>query len=237
MRETDLAAPVVAFLAGQGYTVKAEIGACDLLAVRDGEAPVVVELKRLFSLDLLLQGVERLAITDAVYLAFPAESAGDAWKRRRRAALKTCRRLGLGVLVLRARPDGGYTVLPELDPAPYRPRVDTRTRGRLLREFANRVGDPNTGGSNGVKIVTAYRQDALRIAAALADGEARRVAELRPRALATPAAALLQRNVYGWFERASRGCYRLTPAGAAALQTYAEQVRSLTGPCESAAPR
>ena len=99
------------------------------------------------------------------------------------------------------------------------------------------MGDPNTGGSNGVKIVTAYRQDALRIAAALADGEARRVAELRQRALATPAAALLQRNVYGWFERASRGCYRLTPAGAAALQTYAEQVRSLTGPCESAAPR
>src|SRR3546814_8044513 len=83
MRETDLAAPVVAFLAGQGYAVKSEVGACDLVAVRDGEPPVVVELKRRFSLDLLLQGVDRLAMTDAVYLAFPADSAGDAWKRRR----------------------------------------------------------------------------------------------------------------------------------------------------------
>ncbi|HEY9566769.1 MAG TPA: DUF2161 family putative PD-(D/E)XK-type phosphodiesterase, partial [Thalassobaculum sp.] len=160
MRETDLAAPVVAFLAGQGYAVKSEVGACDLVAVRDGEPPVVVELKRRFSLDLLLQGVDRLAMTDAVYLAFPADSAGDAWKRRRRTLIKTCRRLGVGILVLHARPGGGHAVVPELDPVPYRPRPDKRRRARLLREFANRVGDPNTAGSTRVKIVTAYRQDA-----------------------------------------------------------------------------
>jgi hypothetical protein len=28
-------------------------------------------------------------------------------------------------------------------------------------------------------------------------------------------------NVYGWFERVERGIYILTPAGAAALQTFA----------------
>lgn len=229
MRETDLAGPVAAFLTGQGYEVKSEIGACDLVAVRDGETPVVVELKTRFSLDLLLQGVDRLALSDAVYLAFPAETAGDAWKRRGKSVLKACRRLGLGVLVLRARPDGDWAVLPELDPLPYRPRPDKRRRGRLLKEFANRVGDPNTGGSTRVKIVTAYRQDALRIAGALADGVVRPVAELRPLALSVPAAGLLQRNVYGWFERERRGHYRLSPAGAAALETYADQIRSLAG--------
>lgn len=227
VRETDLAAPVVAFLTGQGYAVKSEVGNCDLMAVRDGEPPVVVELKRRFSLDLLLQGVDRLAVADAVYVAFPAETAGDAWKRRRRSVLKTCRRLGLGILVLRAQPDGGYTVLPMLDPGSYRPRTDSRRRGRLLKEFAQRVGDPNTAGSSRVKIVTAYRQDALRIAGALADGGPLPVAALRPLALSVPAARLLQQNVYGWFERERRGHYRLSPIGSAALETFAEVVREL----------
>jgi len=227
MLETELAAPVTAFLAGQGYEVKSEVGSCDLVAVRAGEPPVVVELKNRFSLDLLLQGVDRLSVSDAVYVAFPAESAGGAWKRRRRSVLKTCRRLGLGILVLRAQPGGGYAVLPELDPAPYRPRLDAGRRRRLLKEFANRVGDPNTAGSTRVKIVTAYRQDALRLAAALADGAAQPVAALRPLARSVPAARLLQQNVYGWFERERRGHYRLTPAGTAALATFAEVVREL----------
>ncbi len=39
-------------------------------------------------------------------------------------------------------------VEPMLDPAPYRPRPNKRRQGMLLREFAHRVGDPNTGGVN-----------------------------------------------------------------------------------------
>ena len=57
---------------------------------------------------------------------------------------------------------------PLVDPAPYRPRPDQRRQGLLLKEFAHRVGDPNTGGTNKRPIVTAYRQDALRCAAVLA---------------------------------------------------------------------
>ena len=34
---------------------------------------------------------------------------------------------------------------------------------------------------------------------------------------APDAAAILLRNVHGWFEREGRGVYRLAPAGAAAL--------------------
>jgi len=49
--------------------VKAEVGGCDVLAVRGDEAPVIVELKRRFTMELLLQGVDRLAVSDLVYLA------------------------------------------------------------------------------------------------------------------------------------------------------------------------
>ncbi|WP_025720568.1 DUF2161 family putative PD-(D/E)XK-type phosphodiesterase, partial [Paenibacillus sp. 1-18] len=35
------------------------------------------------------------------------------------------------------------------------------------------------------------------------------------------AAAVLQHNYYGWFERVARGRYKLTPFGEAALSEYA----------------
>jgi len=68
--EAALYGPVKALLEAQGYIVKGEIVGCDVVAVRGDEPPVVVELKRAFGLALVLQGIDRLAMTDAVYLAF-----------------------------------------------------------------------------------------------------------------------------------------------------------------------
>jgi hypothetical protein len=70
MAETDLYRPVKQFLEAQGYAVKGEIGPCDVVAVRGGEAPVVVELKERLSLSLILQAVDRLTVSDTVYVAF-----------------------------------------------------------------------------------------------------------------------------------------------------------------------
>jgi hypothetical protein len=67
--ESDLYAPVKALLEGQGYVVKGEVRGCDVVAVRGDEPPVIVELKRVFGLSLVLQGVDRLALSDRVYLA------------------------------------------------------------------------------------------------------------------------------------------------------------------------
>ena len=64
MPETSLDAPVKTFLELLGYAVKGEVGGCDVLAVKDGEPPVLVvcELKLRFNLELVLQGVERAAV-------------------------------------------------------------------------------------------------------------------------------------------------------------------------------
>ena len=64
-READLYAPVKAHLQRQGYAVKGEVGAADVVGVR-GDDMVVVELKLGFSLALFHQGIERLGVTDDV---------------------------------------------------------------------------------------------------------------------------------------------------------------------------
>lgn len=210
MREADMYPALKAFLEAQGYEVKAEIGACDILALRGDEPPVVVEMKLTFSLALVMQGVARQALVDDVYLAVPV-SGERGWKLRYRDIVALCRRLGLGLLAVR-----GDEVEPHLDPAPYAPRRNARRLGALLKEFHRRVGDPNTGGTTGIKRMTAYRQDALRCAAVLAGGE-RKAADVARAAGVRRAAELMRDDHYGWFERVRRGVYALTASGHAAL--------------------
>jgi hypothetical protein len=231
-RETDLYLPIKAYLESQGYEVKSEVVGCDIVARRANEPALIVELKIGFTLPLVLQGVDRLALSDHVYLAVgvPARpSPGSLWRREQRSIQKLCRRLGLGLLAVH-EPTSGRAALvePVLDPLPYRPRPNRRRQGLLLKEFAHRVGDPNTGGANRRPIMTAYRQSALRCAALLAGQGPSRAADVA-RATGVPGAgAHMRRDVYGWFERIERGIYGLTPRGTTALATYADEVVRLS---------
>src|SRR6185369_3917345 len=216
--ETDLYIPVKAFLEKQGYTVKAEIGRCDVVARRGDEPPIVVELKNVLNLSLLPQGVDRLSVSDTVYLAVP--NAGAALADRR--VHKLLRRLGLGLLVVYPPHRRGQLVEALLDPLPYAPRKNKRRAGRLLAEFVRRAGDPNSGGSVGrIKLVTAYRQEALRMASVLSARGAQKLSILKASAEAPHGSNIVRDNVYGWFERLDRGIYTLTPAGTEALRTFA----------------
>ena len=205
--ESDLYAPVKALLEGQGYVVKGEVRGCDVVGVRPDEPPVIVELKRVFGLALVLQGVDRLALSDRVYLAV------GQWPKRMKNVRKLCRRLGLGLIVVaHERAD------IVLDPMPYAPRKDKRKAGRLLGEHSRRVGDPNRGGSSTrVPQMTAYRQEALRCAELLRKGPMT-LADMRAAADVPNAAKILRDDHYGWFERVERGIYMLTPAGKRGLK-------------------
>ncbi len=226
MQETDLYPPVKAFLEGQGYEVKAEITDCDLVAMRGQDAPVVVELKLNLSLALLMQGIDRQAITDAVYIAVPARK-GPRWRVQLRDAVKLCRRLGLGLISVRM---GAVRSKVEVhtDPGPYRPRKHKARKTALLREFSRRVGDPNKGGQSGRPIVTAYRQDALRIAHALHQEGPNRPALLARNLDVPKAASILQKDYYGWFERVERGVYTLRAKGVSAIGDYQDVLAELT---------
>jgi hypothetical protein len=224
MKETDLYEPVKAFFERQGYEVKAEITDCDLVAIREADPPVIVELKLSLSLGLLMQGIARQRITDAVYVAVPA-GKGKAWVARVKDAVKICQRLGLGLISVRFDSEQ-YLVVIHTDPGAYKIHKLAKRKSALLLEFQRRVGDPNTGGQSRRAIITAYRQDALRIAVALREGSS------APSVLATSlgipkAASILQKNYYGWFVRVERGVYAIGPEGEAALKTYCDVVEAL----------
>jgi hypothetical protein len=218
MREADLYPPLKAWLEGQGYTVKAEIGACDIMARRGDEPAVVVEMKLTFSLQLVMQGVARQGLFDHVYLAVPVNKG---WKLRYRDIIALCRRLSLGLLGV-----GPNGIEAHLDPAPYAPRLRAKPAARLLREFDRRVGDPNEGGMTAVSKVTAYRQDAIRCALHLRAGPCKAAHVARATGVAR-AGVQLRDDHYGWFERVSLGIYQLTPKGHAALQACGAMHESL----------
>lgn len=210
MPEAELYGPIKQFLQAQGYEVKGEIGPCDVVAVRGEEGLVVVELKERLTLALVLQAVDRLAVSDAVYVAFRVgRGRAAAWRTRRKRVLGLLRRLGLGLLTV----SEGGNVVPVLDPAPYRPRSNARRRQRLLKEFAERVGDPEAGGSVSRQRLTAYRQDAVRCARELADGGTLKVSVVRERTGVSRAGPIMRANHYGWFDRVRTGHYSLSPRG------------------------
>ena len=217
-RETDLYPPIKRLLAAQGYDVKGEIGAADLVAIRGDEPPVIVELKTGFTLSLFHQAIERQRLSDAVYVAAPRGS-GVVFAKSLKNNIALCRRLGLGLITVRLR---DKHVEIHLDPKPYTPRPATARRERLLREFARREGDPTMGGAakRGGAIMTAYRQDALRLARHL-EAEGPTKASVAAHATGVPNARnIMADDHYGWFERVEKGIYALTPRGAAEIANY-----------------
>jgi len=231
--ETELYAPVRAFFEARGYEVKSEVLHCDLVAVRrngdGGEETVIVELKRAFNLELLLQGIERQRLSAQVVLAVERNRKKSGAVNQRFGDLaELCRRLGLGLMTVTFFRTKAPLVewLAEPGEPPLR-GMRRKRRERLMAEFAARSGDYNVGGSTQRKLMTAYREQALRCAWALAaeGGEAppRRV---RERAGCARAGEILRDNHYGWFEHPAKGVYRLAEEGRKALREYADILKA-----------
>jgi hypothetical protein len=226
LRETDLYPPLQAYLAAQGYTVRAEVQSCDIAASK-GDDLIVIELKRSLSIDLLAQAAQRQKRCASVYVAIPRPPDVGKWKRQRRDVLHLLRRLELGlILVAPGAPRKAVEIV--FHPLPSERRLQKRAHRAVLEEMAARSLDLNAGGSTRRKLVTAYRERAIHIAARLAESSPQTPRQLRAAGTGEKTLAILARNVYGWFERVDRGIYGLTAAGREALADYPELVAHLT---------
>ena len=220
LAETDLYRPVHDYLVAHGYTVRSEVRDCDVTAVK-GDALIVIELKRAITLGLLAQATRRQRISDSVYLAIPRPSDTRQWMARSKDVRRLLRRLELGLLLVAVAP-GETPVEVVFHPLPAQRRRSAAVRRAVLEEIGGRSGEFNEGGSTRRKLVTAYRENAIRIAACLAALGPSAPKQLRALGTGPKTLAILARNIYGWFARTAHGVYALTAAGHAALDEHAE---------------
>ena len=220
IKETHLYPPLKIWLEAQGYTVRGEVGRCDLAAEKDGEL-IAIELKLRPSLSLLAQAAERQDYADSVYAALPA-TAEKPRPPSFRSLRRLLSRLGIGlILVTFMKNKTKVEVL--MHPGSGLPRRRLKKKEALLREIAGRDMDLTPGGLPGGKPrISAYRQQAVRLAVWLDIlGEAS-PAQLKKLGARDDAGTLLSQNLYGWFERVRRGVYRLHKAGKTALKDVPE---------------
>lgn len=228
MLEQDLYEPVRQWLKDRGYNPKAEVMGCDILALKD-ELALAVELKVTLNLEVILQAVDRQRFADIVYIAVPKKGK-LLYTKRWRMINHLLKRLEIGLLLVSEK---GKSVEEALEPVPFdreRSRqAYKRRRKSAVAEFNKRHGDYNTGGVNKVKLVTAYRESALLIAHLLSVNGPMSPKKLREMGSdAKKTQSILSRNVYGWFEKLSKGLYMVSPRGYEALSLYNNVVAELS---------
>ena len=137
--ETALYLPVKRFLENLGFTVKGEVGGCDLVALSGDDPPIVVigELKLSFNLELVLQAVDRAGACDEVWLAAKMSARGKGRESDARYR-NLCRRLGFGMLAVTNTGDVEVIVKPP-------------TTARAATRRSARASSPNTGAARATR--------------------------------------------------------------------------------------
>ena len=213
MKETELYPLLKTYFEKQGFFVQAEVNDIDLVATKD-DLLIIVEMKTQLNLKLIYQGCQRQKLNDNVYLAVPGITNKKTYKER----LHILRRLNLGLLIVDIEKQ---TVEAVIDPTEFVFRRSKKKKQRLLKEMNKRVTNVNVGGTSKSKLVTAYRENVIRIAYSLKD-EQKTTKQLREETGIKNATAYLQKNYYNWFYRVERGVYGLTDLGAKELKNYKE---------------
>lgn len=221
-KETDLYAPIRAFLEEEGYQVQAEVKRCDIAAVKQGQL-VVVELKKAFNLKLVYQALERQSLTEQVYVAIPRPKKGQREKPWR-DMLRLLKRLELGLMTV-ALDSPLQTVDVVLEPSDSLAWKNRKKREQVQAEMENRQMDVNVGGMTRRKIITAFREKSIRLACILEREGQISTAVLRERGM-EDYVGILSRNFDKWFRRVEKGVYALSEKGREALENedYAKTV-------------
>ncbi len=224
LNENELYAPVKNYLESLGYDVKGEVKHCDITAIK-GDELIIVELKTGFTLELIYQALERQKIADGVYVAVPLMKKGyDA--PRYKDMLYLCRRLSLGLIFVAILSSGKAMVDVAQHPSDVKAvRQSKNKRLAVINEHTNRTGSVNTGGVTRRKIITVYKEAALKIAACLEKNGELSTSDIRKETGIEKAASLLAKNFYQWYRKTenstkSKNMYEITEEGINALKEY-----------------
>ncbi|HBG33182.1 MAG: hypothetical protein A2084_02885 [Tenericutes bacterium GWC2_39_45] len=220
MLETELYEPIQSFLSAQGYTVRGEIGAIDVFAMK-GEHSIAVELKTVISLKLIYQAIDRQKIADNVYIAVP-KSAMKSHHDSYRSFTLLLKRLSIGLLVI--HPDQVEVVLDAKDyDLSLSRKKNTNKKQRLIKEFSHLKNNVNIGGKRGKKM-TLYREKVIKIANVLLENPVLSPKQIKNFTQIEEVSSILQKNYYGWFMKVERGLYGLSELGVKEIEKIAGNI-------------
>lgn len=202
IKESDLYLPIKQFFQIKGYTVKGEVKNCDIVCIKEKKV-IVIEIKKTFNLKLVYQAIERQSLTSHVYVAIlkPNKSFNDI--------NKLCKRIGIGLIFVTLGKKESLVEI-KLSPDDKLKNINYKKRSIMIKETINRKLD-NVGGSNKTKIITAFREQNIKIACII-----KNLGEASPKQLIVDykfdkkVYSILNNNYYGWFYRKSRGKYTIT---------------------------
>ena len=199
----------------------------DVVAIKQQEW-VAVELKTSFTLKLLLQATQRQKLAQQVYVAIPAPSGRQRFSKAFKEYEHLLKRLELGLILVHFKETPWAQIVFEPKEYPRGPILSRNKKksAAAISEAKGRHEDYNTGGTNG-KLVTVYREKALLTASLLLEHGEMKVRDLQEMTGNNKMQTLLRSNHYGWFEKVSRGIYKLSNTGEEALKTYSNVIINL----------
>lgn len=209
--------PIKAYLEAEGYEVRSEVNHADIVGLKDDKM-IIVEMKTSFNLKLVYQLLERQRVSDEVYAAVLVNYK-TRWGKPFQNMTRLLKRLSLGLIIVYQK-KSGVTVEKAFDPEFNRYNRSHIKEKKLKYEFENRSADHNTGGVTKEKIVTVYRESALKIACLLEVKGTLKLSEIRQQTELEKAGSILQKNHYGWFERQSRGHYTLSEKALVEIKSF-----------------
>jgi hypothetical protein len=219
--EVDLYKPIQTYFLQEEYEVYGEVRDCDIVALKADEL-VVIELKLTLSVDLLIQATKRQRLTDQVFIAIPKPKYrlnSKQWKDK----CHLVRRLELGLIIVSFL---GKRAKAEIifHPTPLNRRKNSGQnklkREKVIKEINGRSADFNVGGSNRTKIMTAYKENSIQIAAYLENSGPLSPKSLIQKGTGDKTSSILTKNYYGWFERIKRGTYVISEKGREEVREY-----------------
>lgn len=216
MKESDLFKPVKKYLEANDYKVRAEVKDCDITATK-GDELIIIELKLSANLQLFIQATDRQRVTDSVYVAIPRPSIRS--KKHWKGIRHILRRLELGLIFVDVdNPINPVEIV--FHPIKFQRKKISKRKKAIIEEVENRSQNLNVGGSNKKKIVTAYKENAIRIAVYLKEIGATSPKILRKYDSGKKTLSILYNNFYGWYQRVDRGIYDITAKGKSELKNF-----------------
>jgi hypothetical protein len=203
-KESDMYEPVVKMFEKMGYSVRGEVKNCDITATKDGET-IIIEMKKSFNIKLVYQIIDRQTFARNVYACIPRKNANAD-------VLRLLKRLDAGLITVALDSPLKFAQIVT-EPSGMKKITNSRKKKAVENEAVSRTADLNTGGTSGVKLVTAYREKSIELLC-LCDKAGRLTRnDLIKAGYEEKTYSILYKNYYRWFKKEGRAVYSVSEEG------------------------